>query len=209
MPEVDRFGAAQAEARVRAVFDRLDRLHADGLARIALAPPGNARRRELGIRAGRAAESAGRSALLEEARRSAGETVLQRFGDRQYRPTWFGLNWGVSMGGAADRAAAAAAVEDAVTAAVIEDLVDAETSTELMGPFEELASFAGTGPDGDSLADALSARPRWVPVVAALLATLFVGGMGVAAAGAIGLALPIAIWLLVLFLARRRTPARL
>ena len=207
MPEVDRFGAAQAEARVTAVFDRLDRLHADGLARISLSPPGDARRRELGIRARRAAESAGRSALLEEARRNAGETVLRRFGDRQYRPTWFGLNWGVSMGQAADRAAAAAAVEDAVTAAVIEDLVDAETSRELMGPFEELAAFAGTGPDGDSLADALSARPRSVRIVAAVLATLFVGGIGAAAAGVVGLALPIAFWVVVLFLTRRPTPA--
>lgn len=198
--------AAAAAARVSAVFERVDRLHADGLARISLPPPDDPRRRELALQARRAAESAGRTALLDEARHTAGETVLQRFGDRLYRPTWVGLNWGVSMGRAADRAAAAAAVEDAVTAAVVEDLVDADATAELMGPFEQLAALAGTGPDGESLGDALSARPRSVRIVAALLATLFVGGIGAAVAGTIGLALPVAFWVVVLFLTRRPPP---
>ena len=92
----------------------------------------------------RAAAEAGRTALVEDARRRAREAVMIAYNRHQYEPTWAGLNWGRSLGTTKDRLGLVVAAEDAAIAAVMSDLLDEETVASLAEPFEHAAGMAGS-----------------------------------------------------------------
>jgi len=77
--------------------------------------------------------------------------VLRRFGEGMYRPTWAGLNWGISMGSAESRAAVVEAIEDAAAAAVVQDAIDPDTYEELSLDADHLVALAHGGPSEGAL----------------------------------------------------------
>jgi hypothetical protein len=137
---------AAAMARLQALFVRLDRLTVDDLGRIALSARDEERQAALRAEASRAAAASGRTALLVEAVEAARETVLRRFGEGIYRPTFAGLNWGISMGPAESRIAIVEAIEDAAAAAVVQDVLDPDVYEELSLDADHLVALARGGP---------------------------------------------------------------
>jgi hypothetical protein len=85
-----------------------------------------------------AAATAGRSPLVDEARRSATTWVLQAFADRAYSGTWVATETAASVTRPADRLAVAEALVDAVTAAAVQDLVDGDTVDALRASWDTL-----------------------------------------------------------------------
>lgn len=133
-------------ARVEAFLAGVERTSIDDLIMLALPMPDPTGRRERLAVATRAATDAGRDALLAEARARVRAVLVDGFARRAYDPTWFGLNWGRSLGRARDRAALVAAAEDAATGAVVEDLIDPALVEDLASPFTSVAGMRGTAP---------------------------------------------------------------
>jgi hypothetical protein len=181
----DHIGTGNDIDRVGAFLETLERLAVDDLAMLALPEPDPDERAALLARAEAAAEEAGRFDEVRAAPKRAREALVQAFSFRGYDPTWFGLNWGRSLGRADDRARLVAAVEDAAVAAVVADLLPEDDVATLREPFERVASMAGTGPAANPLIE--RAGPRRA-VVAAIFALTFAGaaaiGGGIAALGA-------------------------
>lgn len=132
--------------RLGPFLERLARLSVDDLSMLALPEPDPDERSALLARAAGAAADAGRRAELAEAPVRARDTVLHAFSFRAYDPTWFGLNWGRSLGRSVDRARLIAAVEDAAVAEVVADLLPTDDVAALREPFEAVAAMAGSAP---------------------------------------------------------------
>jgi hypothetical protein len=128
----------------------LGRLSVDDLAMVALPEPDPDERAGLLQRAVDAAGAAGRREALAVAPGRARDALFRSYSRRGYDPTWFGLNWGRSLGRADDRARLVAAVEDAAVASIVADLLSADDIAALREPFEIAASMAGAGPDTNS-----------------------------------------------------------
>jgi hypothetical protein len=138
----------------------LGRLSIDDLALVALPEPDPDERAGLLQRAVDAAAGSGRRDLLAAAPARARDTLFRAYSRRGYDPTWFGLNWGRSLGRADDRARLVAAVEDAAVAAVVADLLPAADVAALREPYEIASSMAGAGPDTNSTGrDTVRGRP--------------------------------------------------
>jgi hypothetical protein len=148
---VDSNHAASPAADPLASFLReLGRLNIDDLAMVALPEPDPDERAGLLQRAVDAAFAAGRREELAGAPGRARDALFRSYSRRGYDPTWFGLNWGRSLGRADDRARLVAAVEDAAVAAVVADLLPADEVAALREPYEIAASMVGAGPDTNS-----------------------------------------------------------
>ena len=132
--------------RVAPFLERLSHLNLDDLAMLALPEPDEAARNTLLQRALDAAEAAGRGSEAREAPSRARDAMVRAYSFRGYDATWFGLNWGRSIGRASDRARLIAAIEDAALADVIADLLPADDIAVLREPFEIATSMTGTGP---------------------------------------------------------------
>jgi hypothetical protein len=89
-------------------------------------------------RAAAAADEAGRTSIVEEARRAATVWVLQAFAERGYSGTWAATDVAMSVARPADRTATAEALADAVTAAAVEDIVDPTVVDALRGTWDTL-----------------------------------------------------------------------
>ena len=173
----DHNGAGTDVDRVGAFLKALERLAVDDLAVLALPESDPDERIDLLARAITAAEQAGRLDEVRAAPGRAREAVIQAFAFRAYDPTWFGLNWGRSLGRADDRARLLAAVEDAAVAAVVADLLPEDDVVALREPFERISSMAGTAPAANPQIEG-AVRRR------ALVGTIFVlSAMGAAAIG--------------------------
>ena len=135
-----------ARERLEAFLQKLERTNVDDLIVIALPAPDRRQRADQLAAATLAASRTGRDALLNEARLRARELLVAGFARRAYDPTWFGLNWGRSLGRSADRAALLAAAEDAAAAAVVEDLIDVALVDDLESPFMSVAGMRGSAP---------------------------------------------------------------
>ena len=92
-----------------------------------------ARRRALA-----AAQVAGRSALVRDAREAAALFVDRAFARQGFSGTWLLTEMAVSVARPADRAAVAEALADAMTADAVEDLIDTETSDALRATWADL-----------------------------------------------------------------------
>src|SRR5215208_7087968 len=114
--------------RLDAFLEELSRRNLDDLGVVALSEPDPTARGALLRRATAAAAAAGADRLAEV--RAVPDRVqaiaFRSFAFRGYEPTWFGLNWGRSIGRADDRARLVAAVEDAAVADVVADLLPAD-----------------------------------------------------------------------------------
>ena len=173
--------------RVRAFLQALERLAVDDLSVLALPEPDPDERTALLARAITAAEEAGRLDEVRAAPGRAREVIVNAFAFRAYDPTWFGLNWGRSLGRSDDRARLLAAVEDAAVAAVVADLLSEDDVAALREPFERIASMGGTAPAANPLIQGPNRRRAVIGAVFVLGAAgaAALGGL-IAAVGAIG-----------------------
>jgi hypothetical protein len=172
--------------RVGAFLKALERLAVDDLGVLALPESDPDERVDLLARAITAAEQAGRLDEVRAAPGRAREAVVQAFAFRAYDPTWFGLNWGRSLGRADDRARLLAAVEDAAVAAVVADLLPEDDVAALREPFERIASMAGTAPAANPLIQRAGRRRAVIAAIFVLSASgaAAIGGV-IAALGAV------------------------
>jgi hypothetical protein len=92
-----------------------------------------ARRRALA-----AADQAGRSRLVRDARDAAATFVDRAFARQGFSGTWLLTEMAVSVARPADRAAVAEALADALTADAVEDLIDGDTSDALRATWADL-----------------------------------------------------------------------
>ena len=173
--------------RVGAFLATLSRFSVDDLGVLALPEPDPDERIDLLARAITAAEGAGRLDEVRAAPGRAREVIVQAFSFRAYDPTWFGLNWGRSLGRADDRARLLAAVEDAAVAAVVADLLPEDDVAALREPFEQISAMAGTAPAANPLIRGPNRRRAVIGAVFVLGAAgaAALGGL-VAAVGALG-----------------------
>ncbi|MFL5725764.1 MAG: hypothetical protein ACJ76W_07515 [Chloroflexota bacterium] len=186
--------AAAPPARpIDAFLAELGRLSVDDLAMVALPEPDPDERAALLQRAVDAAHAANRREELATAPGRARDQLFRAWSRRGYEPTWFGLNWGRSLGRADDRARLVAAVEDAAVAAVVADLVSPEDVGALREPFDIASSMAGAGPSSNPIVRgspgerAAVVFASAVAISAAVLTGAFVLG-GAVAAGLLALA---------------------
>jgi hypothetical protein len=124
--------------RLDAFLEALSRRNLDDLGVVALSEPDPTARGALLRRATAAAAAAGADRLAEV--RAVPDRVqaiaFRSFAFRGYEPTWFGLNWGRSIGRADDRARLVAAVEDAAVA----DVGPTSCRPTILRPFENRSS---------------------------------------------------------------------
>lgn len=151
--------------RVDAFLERLSHLNLDDLAMVALPEPDAAARSDMLQRALDAAEAAGRGEEARDAPARARDAIVRAYSFRGYDATWFGLNWGRSIGRASDRARLIAATEDAAVAEVVADLLPADDVAALREPFEIATSMTGTGPLANPRLDSRASRVGVVGVV--------------------------------------------
>jgi hypothetical protein len=132
-----------AANRLDAFLDRLDRLALEDLRLLALPLPDPAVRAAVLDEVNRAAATAGRTALVDDARRRSRDAIVTAYDRHLYDPTWAGLNWGRSLGTAKDRLGLTLAAEDAAVAAVMSDLLDEDLVESLAEGFEHAAGMSG------------------------------------------------------------------
>ena len=157
---------AERIATLKSAVGGLDR---EDVQRISLPLPDEPRRDALG-RAVAAAAAAGRSDVLAGTRSALRHEALVRYRRAMLRPTWVGLNWGVSSGTVDDRMAIVAALDEAAVLAVTEDLLD-EADRDVLGWAPELLlDSAAHTTDPGSLAHVLPGAPtgRAVTAIAAI-----------------------------------------
>jgi len=155
-PDTGPEGENAARVRVDALFERFNSLTPTELAHIGLQRQDQEHHRDRMEAVEAAAEAAGRSVLLGEARTAARELALRRYGEGTLNPTWVGLNWGLAGGQAEDRASISVALSDAVSAAVVEDLVAPEIVEALSIDAEHVLGMAS----GDAYEGALARAIR-------------------------------------------------
>lgn len=102
-----------------------------------------------------AAETAGRSELVREARDAAGDWATRSFSERAYSGTWAVTEMSMSVTRPADRAAVAESLADAVTADAVEDVVDAKVLGALRARWDMIET-AGPIPEPGSLSNMTS-----------------------------------------------------
>lgn len=158
--------ADSAAGPLEAFLAELGRLSVDDLTMVALPEPDPDERAELLQRAVDAAAAGGRREALAAAPGRARDALFRSYSRRGYDPTWFGLNWGRSLGRADDRARLVAAAEDAAVAAVVAGLLPDEDLAALREPFEIATSMTGAAPEANPTARGSAGRRA---VVAALL----------------------------------------
>lgn len=163
--------------RVGAFLEALSRLAVDDLVVLALPEPDPDERAALIARAEDAAQQAGRLGEVRRAAERASDAVVLAFSFRAYDPTWLGLNWGRSLGRAADRARLVMAIEDAAIAAVVADLLSEEDLALLREPFERVAAMAGSAASASPRIDATHGR-RGVLAAAFVLGALMTATVG-------------------------------
>jgi hypothetical protein len=163
-----------ARKRVEAFLAAVERTSVDDLQMVALPPPDPTARTDRLDTVVAAAAAAGRTSLLTEARSRTRALILGAFGRRTYDPTWFGLNWGRSLGRSTDRAALLAAADDAAAGTVVEDLIDdAGLLEELTSPFQMAVAMRGTAPATNPNIRTSHAGKGWRVVMVVMLALTF------------------------------------
>jgi hypothetical protein len=184
--------AAPPADPLAAFLAELGRYSVDDLAMVALPEPDPDERAALLQRAVDAAHAADRREELAMAPVRAREQLFRAWSRRGYEPTWFGLNWGRSLGRADDRARLVAAVEDAAVAAVMADLLSPEDVGALREPFDIATSMAGAAPASNPIIRGSGPQRGFV---AALLGLGIVGAVLTTGALLVGGAMAALAWL--------------
>jgi hypothetical protein len=178
----------QIEERIHALKTEVGSLDREDVQRVSLPLPDEARREAL-VRAVAQVDRAGRAEILAETRRDLRREAFVRYDRALLRPTWFGLlNWGLSSGTAADRAAVAAALDEAAVLAVAEDLLTEFDRDVLSWAPGILFSAIAHAADPGSLAHALPRDAGRTAVAAAAFVSLVVIGVGALAAPVVAFA---------------------
>ncbi|HET9085239.1 MAG TPA: hypothetical protein VFN41_12645 [Candidatus Limnocylindrales bacterium] len=149
-------GTADAADRVAATLERARHVEL-GRVVVGRAPADvvTARRRALA-----AADQAGRSQLVRDARQAAAAFVDRAFARQAFSGTWMLTEMAASVARPADRAAVAEALADALTADAVADLIDSDTGDILRATWGELdASSAIPDPSSVSNFTASFVRP--------------------------------------------------
>ena len=134
---------AAAADRLEAFLVRLDHLALEDMRLLSLPLPDPVLHAAVLDEVRRAAATAGRTALVDEARLRARDAMVIAYSRHQYDPTWAGLNWGRSLGTAKDRLGLTLAAEDAAVAAVLSDVLDEDLVESLTEGFEHAAGVSG------------------------------------------------------------------
>ena len=189
-------GELAARERLDALFRAFDRLTPDELARIGCRLAPDEEREPLLDAIDEAAERTGRGVLVGEARDAAREAVLTRYSEGSYRPTFVGLNWGVSQGTIESRVAIAETLADAAAAAAVADALDPEIVEALALDAASITDLAAGDASDGSLARVLRGpgdpdlglprRVRWIGVAVMVVAAAIVTGTWALGAAAIG-----------------------
>jgi hypothetical protein len=171
-----------------AFLAELARINVDDLMMVALPEPDPDERAALLQRAVDAAHAADRRQELAVAPTRARDQLFRAWSRRGYDPTWFGLNWGRSLGRADDRARLVAAVEDAAVAAVVADLIPDEAAA-LREPFDIAISMAGAAPSSNPIVRGSPGQRAAVVVASAVAinAALLTGAWVLGGALAVGI----------------------
>ena len=171
-----------AARRVGQFLAEIERLGPADYERFALGELDTDGRRAARHMADDAAQAAGLSRLLEDARAEARSAVARSLAGDQFQPTFVGLNWSRATARAVDQAAMIAAVEDAASAAVVEGLVPAVVVDRLREPFEFVVAAAPSATDPPRRPDRSDRFGRWITwavigllVVSIVLATQLTG----------------------------------
>ncbi len=210
-------GETEARARLEALFTALDRLTPDELGHIGYRMASDEEREPLLGAIDEAARRTGRVELVDEARERALDAVMRRYADGQLRPTFAGLNWGLSGGTSEDRVAIAETLADAAAAAVVEDALDPEMAAALAldaaavvgmsaGEVSEGSIAHAIGRPGDPDLGPSPAAHRVRIVVAALVVLLSLAWLGGSALGPVGFAVAVAAAVGVIVLGLRGRP---
>jgi hypothetical protein len=138
--------------RVERLFAAFDRLTPDELGRIGFRAGDEDQHERLLDAVDEAAVRTGRTALVDQVRLLAHETVLRRYATGTLHPTWIALNWGVSQGTIEDRVAIVEALTDAAAAAVVEDALDPEIAAALTLDAQHVLGLAAGSVSDGSLA---------------------------------------------------------
>jgi hypothetical protein len=194
-------GERAARQRLDALFQAFDRLTPDELARIGYRLPLDDERDPLLDAVEEAAVRTGRAVLVSEARDAAREAVMNRYSAGSFRPTFVGLNWGISQGTIESRVAIAETLADAAAAAVVEDALDPEIAAALALDAESITNLAVGDASEGSLARAIrdpgdadlrlgtqAHRARSIAIVAMVALGVMVTGSWVVGAAAVGVA---------------------
>ena len=154
------------DVRIDALKGVVAGLDREDVQRISLPLPDDARRAAL-ARAVAAAEAAGRGPELAGLRARMRREAFVRYDRALLRPTWLGLNWGLSSGTSEDRVAVAAALDEAAVLVIADDLLTEEDRDVLGWAPEVLLGSAMHDTDSGSLAHALPGDSRGQAATAA------------------------------------------
>ena len=141
----------EAGERLAAFAARLERIGLEDFRSVALAPSAAADRAEARAAASRAVEAAGLSDVWDDAQRAVHQHIGRVYAGGGFRPTFVGVNWGLSTGSVDDRVAATAAVEDAALASLADGLAAERDVDTLRDPFEVIAQAHPVPHGGDAL----------------------------------------------------------
>jgi hypothetical protein len=192
-------GERAARHRLNTLFQAFDRLTPDELARIGYQLPPDDERDPLLDAVDEAAVRTGRVVLVGEARDAARDAVMNRYSAGSFRPTFVGLNWGISQGTIESRVAIAETLADAAAAAVVEDTLDPEIAAALALDAASITNLATGDVSEGSLARAMrlpgdadlrpgtqARRARSIAAVAMVALAAIVTGIGALGAAAVG-----------------------
>lgn len=169
-----------ASERLATFLDHLSHVSVDDLAMVGLAEPDAVARADL-LAAARSAVDAGSDddrAAFAAARAQARDAVVRSFSARSLDPTWFGLNWGRSIGRADDRARLILAAEDAAVAAVVEGLLPSDDVEALREPFVIATSLTGAAPTASPTFERRVRGPVVAGFVIASIVSTLIAGFG-------------------------------
>jgi hypothetical protein len=180
----------EAAHHLDAFLARLDHLALEDLRLLALPLPDPVLRAAVLDEVNGAAAMAGRTALVDEARRRARDAIVTAYDRHLYDPTWAGLNWGRSLGTAKDRLGLTLAAEDAAVAAVMSDVLDEDLAESLAEGFEHAAGMSGATTTPSLSLDRPGAqgwlvRIVFVAMAIAAIGVAFVAGVAQLAVGLI------------------------
>jgi hypothetical protein len=185
----------EARDRLAAFAARLERIGLEDFRLVALAPSAAAERADARAAALRAIEAAGLAQLWEDTERAIDKHLDRVYAGGGFRPTFVGVNWGLSTGSVGDRVSATAAVKDAAFASLVDGLAAEGDVDTLRAPFEVIAQAHPVPHGGDALPTIDELR-RLGPIGMALaiavgvatLASILTGLWPLAIAGALLLA---------------------
>jgi hypothetical protein len=141
----------EATRRLAAFAARLERIGLEDFRLVALAPSAAVERADTREAALQALEAAGLADIWADTERAIDAHIDRVYSGGGFRPTFVGVNWGLSTGSVGDRVAATAAVKDAALASLADGLATEGDVDTLRAPFEVIAQAHPVPHGGDAL----------------------------------------------------------